>query len=388
MKKICIITGSRAEYGLFYSLLESLKRSKIFKLQLIVTGTHLSPAFGMTYREIEKDGFGISEKVDIKLNSDTPQGILSSMGLALDGLGKAIGRLKPDFVIVLGDRFETFCAATAAYVLRIPIVHLYGGESTIGVIDEAFRHSITKMSLLHFTSTQRYRQRVIQLGEDPKRVFNVGAIGIDNIKQTKLLSRSDLQEELGLKFSNKNILVTFHPITLEKDAKGSQFKEILKALEAVKDSKIIFTLPNADIGSKAIIRLVDKYVKEHPDRCASFVNLGRLKYLSLVNCVNAVVGNSSSGILEVPSLGKPTVNIGDRQNGRVRAGSVIQCAPKKACIVRALEKALSEKFSKACIKIENPYGNGSAANKIIKILKKELPKVKSLKKEFYDLKYV
>jgi GDP/UDP-N,N'-diacetylbacillosamine 2-epimerase (hydrolysing) len=387
-KKICVITGSRAEYGLFYPLLKLLKKSDVFSLQLIVTGMHLSPEFGLTYREIEGDRFRIDEKVDIRLHSDTPQGILSSMGLALDKLGKALNRLNPDLIMVLGDRFEIFCAATAAHIFRIPVVHLYGGELSAGAVDEAFRHAITKMSQLHFTSTEQYRQRVIQLGENPATVFNVGALGIENIEKLNFLPQKELEKELNFKFDQDTILVTFHPVTLEKDTAERQFGELLKTLELFPELKIIFTLPNADTNGRIIIKMIKEFIKTNPTRSKAFYSLGRVCYLSLVKIAKAVVGNSSSGIVEAPSLGKPTINIGDRQKGRLMTDSVINCRPESKSIGLALRKALSPKFQYLCTKAKNPYSQGDTTAKIIYFLNKNIKSLGNLKKTFYDLKVI
>ncbi|MFZ5639690.1 MAG: UDP-N-acetylglucosamine 2-epimerase [Bacillota bacterium] len=384
-KKICIVTGTRAEYGLFYPLLKKIKADGQFGLQLCVTGMHLSPEFGLTYKEIEKDGFKINEKVEMLLSSDTEVGVTKSIGIGIIGFADALHRIKPDLVILLGDRFETMAAAIAAFTAKIPIAHLYGGELTEGAIDDAIRHSITKMSILHFVSTEIYGKRIVQLGEEPDRVFNVGALGIDNIKNLTLLTKQQLEKELNFKFGKRNVLVTFHPVTLENYTSESQFRELLSALDHFKDLKIIFTKPNADPNDRILIKLIDEYVKRNSDKAAAFVSLGQLKYLSTINYVDAVVGNSSSGIIEVPSLGKPTVNIGDRQKGRIRADSVIDCSPKKESIIRALRKAFQPDFSKLCKEVDNPYGDGNSAEKILTVLKEKTDKIK-LKKTFYDLK--
>lgn len=383
-KTICVVTGSRAEYGLFNPLLEGIKKTPSFQLQIIVTGMHLSSVYGSTYQEILRDGFKINEKVKIPLTDDTPEGVTRSLGMGVIGFAPAFKRLKPDLVILSGDRFETYSAAIAAFVARIPIAHLHGGELTEGAVDDAFRHSITKMSFLHFTSTRVYRRRVIQLGEDPGRVFNVGALGIENIMRTKLLSKEALEKELGFDLNGKVALVTFHPVTLEHNTSKQQLDQILSALDSFKDLKVVFTKPNSDMNGKIIIKLIDEYVKSKKGRAVSFTSLGRLKYLSLMKYVDVMLGNSSSGIIEMPSFGKPTVNVGDRQKGRIAAKSVIQCAPKQECVKKALKKAFSQKFNRDCAKIKNPYDGGLASKKIIVILKKELPKIKSLKKKFYD----
>jgi len=383
-KTICVVTGSRAEYGLLYPLLKEIKREPCFKLQIAVTGTHLSAVYGLTYREILRDGFKIDGKIKIPLNNDTPEGVTKSLGIGVIGFAAAFKRLKPDCVILLGDRFEIYSAAVAAFLAKIPIAHLSGGELTQGAVDDALRHSITKMSFLHFTSTSEYRQRVIQLGEDPGRVFNVGALGIDNIRRTKLLSGNALEKELGFSFCGKVALVTFHPVTLENNTSQRQFNQVLSALDNFKELKIVFTKPNLDINGKIIIKLIDGYVKKNKGRAVAFSSLGRVKYLSLMKYACLMLGNSSSGIVEMPSFGKPTINVGDRQKGRITAKSVIQCAPNQECIKKALKKAFSEKFIRYCVKVRNPYDGGLASRKITTILKRELPKIKNLKKEFYD----
>jgi GDP/UDP-N,N'-diacetylbacillosamine 2-epimerase (hydrolysing) len=383
-KTVCVVTGSRAEYGLFHSLLKEIKKAPMFQLQIVVTGMHLSSMYGLTYREILRDGFKIDENVKIPLADDTPEGITRSLGKGVIGFASAFKRLKPDLVVLLGDRFETYSAAIAAFVARIPIAHLHGGELTEGAVDDAFRHSITKMSFLHFTSTRAYMHRVIQLGEDPCRVFNVGALGVENIRRTKLFSKKALEKELGFDLNGKVALVTFHPVTLEHNASKQQFNQILSALDDFKNLKVVFTKPNSDTNGKIIIKLIDEYVKSKKGRVVAFTSLGMLKYLSLMKHVDVMLGNSSSGIIEMPSFGKPTINVGDRQKGRIVAKSVIQCASEQGCIKKALKMAFSRKFNRNCAKVKNPYDGGLASKKIIAILKKELPKIKSLKKKFYD----
>lgn len=385
-KKICIITGTRAEYGLFYPLLKKIKVDGQLELQICVSGMHLSPEFGLTYKVIENDGFEVNEKVEMLLSSDTEVGVTKSIGLGIIGFADTLNRLKPDLLILLGDRFETLAAAITALIARIPIAHLYGGELTEGVIDEAIRHSITKMSILHLVSTEEYKRRVIQLGEEPDRVFNVGALGIDNIKNLKLLKKDELERELNIKFGKRNVLVTFHPVTLEKNTAENQFGELLGALDQFKDLKIIFTKPNSDPNGRVLIKYIDEYVSSNPDRAVSFVSMGQLNYLSAIQHVDVVLGNSSSGIIEVPSLGKPTVNIGDRQKGRIKAESVIDCKPQKASIVKSLEKAFTPEFSEFCKTVKNPYGDGNSAEVILDILKTRIGKLTSLKKTFYNLR--
>lgn len=384
--KICVITGSRAEYGLLRPLLLQIPKTPTFHLQVAVTGMHLSSEYGSTYKEIIQDGFKIDEKVKVPLNDDTSEGITRSIARGMEGFAAAFKRLKPDIVVLLGDRSEIFAAALAAFLERIPIIHLHGGELTEGAMDDAFRHAITKMSILHFTSTEAYRQRVIQLGEAPKRVFNVGALGVENIKNLKLLSKKELEVKLNFTLNGKTVLVTFHPVTLENNTARKQIEELLSALKKFKGLKVVFTKSNSDINGKIINKTIDEYVRKNKGEAVAFASLGVLKYLSLMKFVDVVLGNSSSGIIETPSFGKPTINIGDRQKGRIAAQSVIQCDPQERSIVRALHKAFSVEFRSACSKVKNPYDNGSTSQKIISIIKKETPKIKDLKKEFYDSK--
>lgn len=385
-KTVCVFTGSRAEYGLLKPLLSGIKGDRGLSLQLLVSGTHLSPGFGSTYKEIETDGFNIDRKVDMRLNSDTPLGVTKSMAAGLAGFASALDALKPDIIVILGDRFEAFMAAAAAMIARIPIAHISGGEATFGLIDEAIRHSITKMSHLHFTSTEEYRKRVIQLGEDPKRVFNVGSTCQDNIKGLKLLPKKALERELGLKFNKRNVLVTYHPVTLEDGTPGKQFRNLLDALDGLNDTGIIFTRSNADAGGRVIAGMIDEFVSLNPRKAVSFASLGYLKYLSTLRFVDAVVGNSSSGIIEAPSFGIGTINIGDRQKGRIRAESVIDCRTTVKGIREAFRALYSPKFQKTLKNVGNPYDAGAASPKIRKILKKyDLSDI--IKKEFYDIDF-
>lgn len=386
MKKLCVVTGTRAEYGLLMPLLKQIEQSTEFTLQLLVTGMHLSPEFGSTYQLIEKDGFRIDEKVEILLSSDTPVGISKSMGLGMIGFAESYERLRPDMIILLGDRYETFVAAAAASVARIPIAHLHGGETTEGAFDEAFRHAITKMSWLHFTSTEEYRQRVIQLGEQPERVFNVGAIGIENIVHLPLMSQEELEDSLGIKFKENLLLVTFHPVTLENATSKLQFEQLLKALESIKDATIIFTKANSDTDGRIINQMIDEYTREHSENMLSFTSMGQLRYLSAMKYASAVIGNSSSGIIEAPSFKVPTVNIGDRQKGRIQAESTINCEPTVESIKTAIQKALSEDFNKENEETENPYGNGDVSKKVIQEIARTFENQLSLKKTFYDLR--
>lgn len=384
MRRICVVTGTRAEFGLMYWLINGLKLDKNVELQLVVTGMHLSPEFGLTYKHIESAGFTITKKVETLLSSDTPVGISKSMGLTQIAFAEVFQELQPEVIVVLGDRFEIFAIAAAAMIGRIPIAHLHGGEATEGLIDEPIRHSITKMSHLHFTATETYRQRVIQLGESPKRVFNVGTPGLDNINNLELLSKAELEKEINFKLGEKNILVTFHPVTLEVNTAKNQFNQLLKVLSE-SDCQIIFTKPNADTEGRVIISLIDEFVAEHKNKACAFISLGQLRYLSALQYMDAVVGNSSSGLTEAPSFKIATVNIGDRQKGRIKSKSVIDCLPNANSIEKALQKAFSSTFKAQLKTVENVYGKGGASEKIKQILTTiDLNDI--LKKRFYDLK--
>lgn len=381
-RRICVVTGSRAEYGLLYWLMREIQACSALDLQLVVTGMHLSPEFGLTFQSVEKDGFRIDAKVEMLLSSDTPVGIAKSIGLGVIGFADAFDRLKPDMVVLLGDRFEIFAAAQAALVARIPVAHLHGGETTEGAIDEAFRHAITKMAHLHFTSAEEYRARVIQLGENPDHVFDYGAAAIDNIKRLQLLSRHDIETELGFSFASKNLLVTFHPVTLESATAESQFNELLAALDEFPDVRLVFTKPNADTEGRVICSLIDNYVARNPERAAAYTSLGQLRYLSVMRHVDGVIGNSSSGILEAPSFRVGTVNIGDRQKGRVKADSVIDCEPTRSDIVGALHKLYAADFQESLRKVVSPYGEEPVAARIVQVLA-GIPLEGLLKKRFF-----
>jgi len=382
-KKICVITGTRAEYGLLRHLMKAIKDSDEFELQIIATGMHLSKKFGLTYKEIEADGFVINSKVEILLVSDTPVSIAKSTALGLMGISESLNDLNPDMVLVLGDRFEILSAATAAMFARIPIAHLHGGELTEGLIDEAIRHSITKLSHLHFVAAEEYQQRVIQLGENPKNVFMVGGLGVDSIKRLKLLSREELETSLGIKFNEKNLIVTYHPVTLEKSSAGKQMKELLDALAELKDTQLIFTMPNADTDGRILFTMIEDFVENYPNACV-FTSLGQLLYLSCVAQVDGIVGNSSSGLSEVPTFKKATVNIGERQRGRLQASSIINCEPSCTDISNALAKIYDKNFQETLIDSVNPYGDGGAVDRIVKILK-SMSFNNLVKKTFYDL---
>jgi GDP/UDP-N,N'-diacetylbacillosamine 2-epimerase (hydrolysing) len=382
-RKICVVTGTRAEYGLLRWVMEGIRQAPNLELQVVATGTHLSPEFGLTYREIEKDGFSIDRQVEMLLSSDTPVGLSKSMGLGLIGFGEVLQQLQPDLMLVLGDRFEIFSAAAAATIACVPVAHLHGGETTEGAFDEAFRHSITKMSHLHFVAAEEYRKRVIQLGEDPNRVFLVGGLGVDNIKKLRLLDRAALEESIGFKFGKKNLLVTFHPVTLENATSTQQMAELLAALDTLEDTHLIFTMPNADTDSRVMFDLIEQFVASHHNASA-YASLGQLRYLSCIRHVDGVVGNSSSGLLEAPSFCKGTVNIGDRQRGRLKAKSVIDCSPDQKSIASALQQLYAPEFQAMLTTVHNPYGEGGASEKVVQILM-DYPLDAILKKSFYNL---
>jgi len=363
--------------------MDGIRQSPKLALQVIATGAHLSPEFGLTYRDIEADGFVIDRKVEMLLSSDTSSGVAKSMGLAMIGFADAFAELRPDLVLVLGDRYEIFSAAAAATIARIPVAHLHGGETTEGAFDEALRHCITKMAQLHFVAAEAYRRRVIQLGEDPARVFLVGGLGIDNMLKLDLLDRAALEAALDFKLGPKNLLVTFHPATLEQGAAAGQMDELLAALDTLQDTHLIFTMPNADTEGRALARQLEAYAAARPN-ARVYTSLGQLRYLSAIAHVDAVVGNSSSGLAEVPSFRKATVNIGDRQKGRLKAQSVIDCAPDRESIKAALAKVYSADFQAGLSEVASPYGDGGASQKILHILENH-DFSGSLKKTFHDL---
>lgn len=383
MKKICVVTGTRAEYGLLYWLMKEIDADAELTLQLIVTGMHLSPEFGLTYQEIEKE-FTINKKIEMLLSSDSAVGISKSMGLAQISFAEAYQELQPDLVLVLGDRYEIFSAVSAAMIARLPIAHLHGGETTEGAFDEAIRHSITKMSHLHFTATEAYRTRVIQLGEDPERVFTVGGLGIENIKRLKLLNKEAFEQSIDFKLAEKNLLVTFHPVTLETSTAEQQFAELLEALDALVDTHIIFTKANSDTDGRIINTMIDNYTNANPNKAVAFTSLGQLRYLSALQFVDAVVGNSSSGLAEAPSFKIGTINIGDRQKGRIKAKSIIDCKPSKEAVISALDKLYADSFKKELASVLNPYGDGCASSNIVEIIK-NINLNNFIKKQFYNL---
>ena len=384
MRKICVVTGSRAEYGLLKGLMRLIDQCADLQLQIIATNMHLSPEFGLTYREIEKDGFSIDKKVEMLLSSDTPNATSKSVGLGTIGFADAYEDLKPDMVVVLGDRYEIISAVSTALFYKIPVAHLHGGEITEGAYDDCIRHAITKMSHLHFTSTEEYRTRVIQLGENPNRVFNVGALGVENIKKIPLMDKVELEESLGgFSLGKKSLLVTYHPVTLENSTAEKQILNLFAALDEFPEYKLIFTFPNSDTDGRVIIDRIKEYVQKNPNRSIAFPSLGLKRYLSALKYVSATVGNSSSGIIEVPSFGIPTLNIGDRQKGRIAAKSVVNCGTDKTSIVAGLRKILSSNYS--CKGVANPYEGKNTAEEIVKILQ-TYPLEGLINKEFYDVR--
>ena len=382
-RKICVVTGSRADYGLLRWVMQGIKDEPELILQVIATGMHLSSTFGFTYTEIEADGFKIDIKLETLSDLDSPVGIAESTGQGLSGCAKAFDELKPDIVVLLGDRFEIFAAAAAALVARIPVAHLHGGEITIGAYDEAFRHSITKMSQLHFVAAEEYKNRVIQLGENPSNVFLVGGLGIDSIRNLTLLNREELEDSLKLKFSPKSLMVTFHPATLENQTGEHQMKELLNALSDLRHTTIIFTKPNFDAGGRVLINMIDEFII-HNTNARAFTSLGQLRYLSCIASVDGVIGNSSSGLMEVPSFKKGTINIGDRQLGRLQANSIINSQPKEKNIRDAIMRLYSEDFKTILVETTNPYGEGGASSRIVKVLR-DVSLEGIIKKTFHDL---
>lgn len=384
MRKICVVTGSRAEYGLLSGLMHEIKNSGNLMLQVIATNMHLSPEFGLTYREIENDGFVIDKKVEMLLSSDTANATIKSVGLGMIGFADAYRDLLPDIVVVLGDRYELLAAVSAALFYRIPVAHLHGGEITEGAYDDSIRHAITKMSHLHFTSTEEYRKRVIQLGESPERVFNVGAIGLDSIKKCKFLSKEELEKSLDFDLGDKSLLITYHPVTLENDTARQQCDNLLSVLDNYQEYKIIFTLPNSDTGGRVIMESIQNFVSRNKNRAAVFTSLGKIRYLSALNYVSAVIGNSSSGILEVPSFGIPTLNIGDRQKGRIAATSVVHCGTTIEEISLGFDRLFSEEILSVAKERKNPYEKAGTIEQILSVLK-SYPLDWIIQKTFYNM---
>ena len=369
-RKICVVTATRAEYGHLFSLIQKIKNDRDLLLQLIVTGSHLSYEFGFTASQIEEDGFTISKKIEMLLSSDTPVGISKSMGLSLISFAEAFEELKPDIVVVIGDRYELLPIVNAACVALIPVAHISGGEITEGVLDDSIRHAVTKLSHIHFTAIEEYRKRVIQLGECPSRVFNVGEIGLDNFSKVSLLSKDEFEKSINVKLKKHNFLITYHPVTTQNLVDNiSAFSKILEALNSADYTLLIFTKSNADSGGRIINKMIDEYVKQHNDKAISFISLGYQRYLSALQYVDAVVGNSSSGIVEAASFQIGTINIGDRQKGRIQSENVINCKPEIEAIEDALEILFSEDFRKKLKTVKNYYGDGKSSDRVVDILK-------------------
>ncbi len=371
-RKICVITGSRADYGLLRQVLQGLKDSPCCTLQLVVTGMHLSPEFGNTCSEIEADGFAIDWKVEMLLGSDTAVAITKSMGLGLAGFADAYDKLSPNLILVLGDRFEILAAATAALIAGIPIAHLHGGEVTEGAYDDAIRHAITKMASLHFTAAEPYRRRVIQMGEAPERVWNVGAFGLDGILSLNRMNREELERSLGITFGPRNLIVTFHPETASGVVPAAQMVELLAALDEI-DAQLIFTMPNADNQGRKLFEMIEDFVASHPGRACAHISLGQRRYLSTLAEVDGVIGNSSSGLIEAPAFGKATVNIGRRQTGRLRAASVIDCPAERRSIADAIARLYEADFQAGLACTINPYGTGGASARTVRLIEAWMP---------------
>jgi UDP-N-acetylglucosamine 2-epimerase (non-hydrolysing)/GDP/UDP-N,N'-diacetylbacillosamine 2-epimerase (hydrolysing) len=386
MRKVCVITGTRAEYGLLYWLMKEIQAEPTLQLQVVVCAMHLSPEFGLTWRELEKDGFQIDERVEMLLSSDTPTGVAKSIGLGVIGFADVFARLKPDVAVILGDRFEMLAAAQAAMTARIPIAHIHGGEVTEGAMDESIRHAITKMSHLHFVTAEPYRRRVIQLGEQPEKVFTVGSPGVDNIKRLALPNREGLESSLGLRLNTPLFLVTYHPVTLGTASSGKVMGELLSALDQFPKATVLFTMPNSDMDGRIIMELINGYVAKNPGRTSAYASMGQVRYLGAMKLADVIVGNSSSGILEAPFLRKAVVNIGDRQKGRLKASSIIDCGEGKEEITAAIQRALSPEFQNTVQNAESLFGTGDAAVKMIKALKEtDFSALRT--KRFFDVTY-
>lgn len=381
-RRICVVTGSRAEYGLLYWVLHDLKADPEIDLQLVVTGMHLSPEFGCTVHEIERDGFHVTRRVEMLLSSDSPTGVAKSIGLGVIGMADALEHLAPEIVVLLGDRFEVLAAAQACLIHNVPIAHIAGGDTTEGAFDESIRHAVTKMAHVHFVTNELSARRVRQMGEDPARIHVVGSPGLDHLQRRPLLDREALEQALGIPLGRRNLLVTFHPVTLETEAVEQQLEELLAALADIPaDITLWLTKPNADTGGRAIAHRLDVWAASQAGRAHVFTSLGHLRYLSLMAQVDAVVGNSSSGLYEAPSLKVPTVNIGNRQRGRLAAASVVHCPPERNAIRVAIERAMNLD----CSAVTNPYGDGRAAARIVTLLKTLPPPAQLLKKSFHLL---
>lgn len=384
MRKICVITGTRAEYGLLSRLMRLVEDSPLTELQVVATNMHLLPEYGNTYQEIEQDGFTINAKVAMKKSTDDHFGVIDSMADEMHGMNEALRRLSPDMVVILGDRYEMLVSATVAMLQRIPIAHLYGGEISEGAMDDSIRHCITKLSSLHFTSTEEYRQRVIQLGESPNRVFCVGAIGVENLLHVSLMDKSELESSLGFLFGNNSIMATYHPVTLSDRKPKDEIEDFLLALDSFPNVNVLFTMPNSDQGSDTIRNAITRYCMTHSDRCKAYSSLGMRRYLSVLQFVQAVIGNSSSGLVEVPSAHIPTLNIGDRQKGRTRGNSVLDCASDRESIIKGISTVLSPSFKKIAASASNPYQKAHTAQRIFEVIS-TCPLDGLVRKSFYNL---
>ena len=383
MKKICVITGSRAEYGLMSRVMRLIQEEPDMQLQIIATNMHLSVEYGETYKEIEADEFVIDKKIPILSSSDTTNATAKSVGTGMIGFADAYEELQPDMIMVLGDRYEILAAVSTALFYKIPVIHIHGGEITEGAYDDAIRHAVTKMSHVHFSSTEEYRRRVIQMGEHPDTVFNVGALGCENIRRIPLMEKEELEKSLNFTLDKKTILVTFHPVTMETHTAETQFNELLSAMEKFQDIRVIFTMPNSDTDGMVIMDLIKKYVAKHPAKAVWFTSLGMKRYLSTLQYIGAAVGNSSSGIIEVPSFHIPTLNIGDRQKGRIAAASVIHCKPERADIEEKLTVILQPGYAESFRNMQNPYDKPDTANEIVRIIK-DKNNISAVKK-FYNI---
>lgn len=385
-KRVCVVTGTRAEYHLLHPLIVALQKEPEFYVMLAVTGAHLSEQQGNTWRDIERDGIRIDIKIPILGDGDSESDINHAMSRAIDGFDTFFHENRPELVIILGDRYEMLSVAIVCMNMRIPIAHIHGGETTEGAVDESIRHAITKMSYLHFTSCEEYRKRVIQLGESPGRVFNVGALSIENIKKVKTMSREELSDSIDFDLSGEFAVCTYHPVTLEDASDGGDVRELFAALDAFPDLKILFTKANADRGGVLINQMIDEYVSLHPGRCTEVFSLGMERYLSALSLAALVVGNSSSGIMETPSFGVPTVNIGDRQKGRIRAENIIDCSVEEKTIIEAIQNALSDEFKSIANRAVNPYGDGYTSERIVSHMRDYFAQeTGSLKKGFFDI---
>lgn len=367
-RRIAVFTGTRAEYGLLYWLMKGIAESDLLDLQVIAAAMHFSPEFGETWREIVSDGFEINARIEMLVSSDTRTGVIKSMGLGLIGIADALERLKPDALVVLGDRFEALAAAQSALIMGVPLVHIHGGEITEGAYDYAILHAISKMAVVHFTATEDYRRRVIQLGEDPNHVFDVGALGLEHIVRSEPMRWSEVEDSLCLELRVPLILATYHPATSALEEPVGTARAMLAALGELADYKLILTYSNADNGGRAINAAIKEFAAARPGSVVAVPSLGFRRYIAVLRHATLVVGNSSSGIIEVPSFGIPTVNVGERQRGRISAPSVIHCTADKAGISDAIARALMPDHLAICRNVTNPYGSGRASSRMLDVL--------------------